>query len=489
MRYFIPEEYYEQETRIVNAVDQIRHRTVYDFNYSSYDCEESVSSEQLVAINGVLNAPLSVLSGKGGTGKTCCVVKNVVNKIKQHGDKYMLLAPTHAAKKNAQKETSGESSQYQTIHSHTYPYFLQHTMTTSCKLRDYFQEQPHSCRVYVFIEEASMVDRELFSRLFSTCADYDNVRVVLLGDDNQLPAIGGGQIFFDLMNCTCIPTYELTINFRAKHSDIPRFCEMILGESEYGQDWDIGTMSDNPFQNVKYHFGSGINIADIESVLTRYREEGYVPSGVNSSQKKIQVITNVNKTCERLVPSVRKVFNTALRNTPQCVANTKYAINDPVLLTKNNTIFNNGDNAILTYEHADGYIVQLTETDINRQVSDQDKREYQYECTDGVERLVVSKNDIKPMLARTVHSTQGLGFDVVLYVLDTDYPLNKNMQYTAYSRAKEYLHLFGSHNYFNGKNARKTALTRQSFIAQWLADLCPVIVPKSASFTRYPNEI
>lgn len=490
--YVSPTEYFCQEEDIVCGVDNklSSQRTQLQYNYTRNDFLEDprITDEQLHAINGVLNSSLSVLTGKGGTGKTSCVVKNVVAKIKQVRGSYILLSPTHAAKKNAMREIDDEHNAtcYQTIHSYTYPYTDPLSTKKTCKLEKHIQniemENPQGY-IYVFVEESSMVDRMLFSRLFSVCGAKSNVHLTLLGDVNQLPAIGAGQIFSDMVDCELIPTYRLETNFRSKNSDIPRFCDMILGEGEQGTKWDMGTMSNNPFQNVKYHFSAGIDIGDIEAVLAEYRDMGYLPSGVGTADYDddhgvIQVITNRNRTCEKLVPSVRKVFHKALLyKTEQYVTTQKYAKDDPVMLKKNNSIFKNGDQAVVTEIFVkDGkytmYQLRLLQTDPQEEtVSQFLKHEFCYKRVDGSVYVTVTEHDIKPMLARTVHSTQGLGFDTVLYVLEDGFPLDMNMHYTAYSRAKKNLHLFGSRDYFSGRKARTKAPRKNSFVAEWLEEL------------------
>lgn len=192
----------------------------------------------------------------------------------------------------------------------------------------------------------------------------------------------------------------------------------------------------------------------------------------------IQVITNRNRTCEKLVLSVRKVFHKALLyKTEQHVTTQKYAKDDPVMLKKNNSIFKNGDQAVVTEIFVkDGkytmYQLRLLQTDPQEDtVSQFLKHEFCYMRVDGSVYVTVTEHDIKPMLARTVHSTQGLGFDTVLYVLEDEFPLDMNMHYTAYSRAKKNLHLFGSRDYFCGRKARTKAPRKNSFVAEWLHEL------------------
>ena len=60
----------------------------------------------------------------------------------------------------------------------------------------------------------------------------------------------------------------------------------------------------------------------------------------------------------------------------------------------------------------------------------------------------------------------------MLYVIDTTFPLNMNMHYTAFSRAKNALHLVGSREHFNGRKARLKEEVKNSFIESWLEQKC-----------------
>ena len=78
--------------------------------------------------------------------------------------------------------------------------------------------------------------------------------------------------------------------------------------------------------------------------------------------------------------------------------------------------------------------------------------------------IVLNESEIKPALARTVHSSQGLQFPVVIYVGKNDNRLDLNINYTAYSRAKNKLYLLGLIDCFNGLNVREKSEERNTFI-------------------------
>ena len=473
-QWIVPVQYKNEEESIVSGVLSMSKRLhcSVDVRKESFACR-TLTDEQWHAIVGLLNEPISILTGKGGTGKTCCVVKSVIEKLRETNIDFVLLSPTHAAKKNALCEIETfanqtvHASHYQTIHSYTHAFPLAsgedapreaHIQWTTKLEQRIWSAIEDKRQLHVFVEESSMIDRKRFSLLMTICAKYDCVRLTMLGDPNQLPAIGAGQIFADLIRSRRLPTFHLTRNFRAEKSDIPAFCDMILGESEYGKHWKLE--KNKVFQDVHYHFAAGLPLDQVESLLQDYCAKGYLPVGLaEDSTLSLQIITNTNKTCGMLVPSVRKVFYKALRYASNDVVSfQKYATDDPVLLCTNCSIFKNGDHAKIVEMHTeDGfkteYTLQLTPCDNERDMSKKDQQTFHWSCVDGIETVVVHEQHIKPLFARTVHSTQGLGFDCVLYVIDTTFPLNMNMHYTAFSRAKKALHLVGSREHFNGRKA------------------------------------
>ena len=99
--------------------------------------------------------------------------------------------------------------------------------------------------------------------------------------------------------------------------------------------------------------------------------------------------------------------------------------------------------------------------------------EYDWSVDDmGRESIRVDPEALCPRLCRTVHKSQGLEYDEVVFVQTSSTPiwtLSKNLNYTAYSRAKRKLYLVGSLQMFNGRSARREARRQNTYIAEWLS--------------------
>jgi len=158
-----------------------------------------LSDEQLDAVRLIVNAPVSILTGAPGTGKTS-TVKALLEIFEQSGCKVRLAAPTGRAAERL-REVTGHPAQ--TLHRMLRP----------------DQSAPPSIlsRIFpagnvVIVDEASMIDVFLMARLINACGP--STKLILVGDVNQLPSIGAGQVLFDLIESGSIPVIELLKNFR-----------------------------------------------------------------------------------------------------------------------------------------------------------------------------------------------------------------------------------------------------------------------------------
>jgi ATP-dependent exoDNAse (exonuclease V) alpha subunit len=139
-----------------------------------------------------------------------------------------------------------------------------------------------------------------------------------------------------------------------------------------------------------------------------------------------------------------------------------YDVGDPIMLKQNTSLFKNGDLAKIVDVNNKYYTIRLDDPNINVKSNKYDV-------------MLLFNGDIrlptkyfKPSLVRTVHSSQGLDFDIVIYVMNRHgyYNITRNMNYTAYSRSKKELYLLGYYNGFDYNKARLVNMKRNSILSQ-----------------------
>ena len=169
----------------------------------SKDYDITYNEEQLLAIKESVESNILVITGGPGTGKTT-IISSIVNLYKEINkltnselkDRLVLLAPTGRASKRLATKTNLPAS---TIHS-----FLKWN-----KEQDRFninERNKTNCKL-VIIDEASMVDVPLFNNLLKGL--YEDTKIIMVGDYNQLPSVGPGQLLKDLIESDLVPVVNL----------------------------------------------------------------------------------------------------------------------------------------------------------------------------------------------------------------------------------------------------------------------------------------
>ncbi len=158
---------------------------------------------QKKAISMALSNGIMVLTGGPGTGKTT-TIKGIIELYRKSGDKVALAAPTGRASKRM-SELSG--SEAKTIHRLLEVEYTKGERTSFRRNA----RNPLDCDVLI-VDEFSMVDTLLFESLLT--ATKLSCRIVLVGDADQLPSVGAGNILQDLLDSDCVPTVTLTEIFR-----------------------------------------------------------------------------------------------------------------------------------------------------------------------------------------------------------------------------------------------------------------------------------
>ena len=164
--------------------------------------ESILTDEQWQAVERSFTCALSVLTGGPGTGKTT-TLRELIEAQQRHGFSVACMAPTGKAAKRMEESTGQEAS---TIHR-----ALGFAGRSTPKSLDQGSDVNEGDGIYadiVIVDETSMLDMKLAERLLSNLGP--DTRLVLVGDPDQLPAVGAGSVLLDLIESDRVPTTRLT---------------------------------------------------------------------------------------------------------------------------------------------------------------------------------------------------------------------------------------------------------------------------------------
>lgn len=416
---------------------------------SLYDISYAPLQKQSIEL--ALNNRILVITGGPGTGKTT-ILKGILSLYDELELETLLAAPTGRAAKRMSELTGREAS---TIHR-----LLGAKMAEDGETVVFSKHEgdPLNCDALV-LDECSMVDITLMSSLLK--ALKPGCRLVLVGDADQLPSVGPGNVFLDIIRSQTVPTVRLTEIFRQKgDSRIVRNAHMI----NRGEHPDFEANTGDFFRLRRLKGGTAVETI-VELCARRLPENMKIPSAsiqVLSPTRKGETGTvNLNKRLQAALnpPSEskkEKLFGEAV-----------FRVGDRVIQTKNNydTIWKTkgGVSGAGVYNGDIGTIAQIDSITETLTVDFEDKL-----ATYSFEML----NELEHAWALTVHKSQGSEYRAVVLALSGDVQmlLTRGVLYTAVTRAKELLIMVGDDNIAhrmidNNKQSRRYSALRLRLIA------------------------
>lgn len=381
---------------------------------------------QKEAINNALKKGVLILTGGPGTGKTT-TLNAIINILKHNGQKVELAAPTGRAAQRMSELTHCEAK---TIHRLLESRFL------DLKGHSVFNKNEHNkieCDALV-IDEASMIDVILFSSLIK--AMPLGCRLIIVGDSNQLPSVGPGNILGDLISSNLIPCVKLNEIFRQslKSTIVTNAHRIVNGDMP---------LLDN--KGTDFFFIKAKNNEEIlDNILSLYTKRLPQTYGYDSIND-IQIITPTRKTnlgTLELNKSIQKIINDD-KNKNHHISNryTNLIINDKVIQTKNdydvewvNT--KTGECGEGVFNGDIGILKNIDKISGIAEIEFDDKLAiYRGEQIENVELCY----------ACTIHKSQGNEFEAVIIPVFHTAPqlLYRNLLYTGVTRAKKLLVLVG----------------------------------------------
>ena len=387
--------------------------------------------------NGVL-----ILTGGPGTGKTT-TIRTIISYFESEGMEVRLAAPTGRA---AKRMTQAVGQEAQTIHRLLEVSKGGATETnapgSNPGIFERNEENPIEADV-VIIDEMSMVDITLMYSLLR--AIPAGTRLVLVGDVDQLPSVGPGNVLKDLIASEAFPVVRLTNIFRqAETSDIVLNAHRIRN----GEQVSLDNKSRDFFFLKRY--GADSIIATILSLL-----KTNLPKYVDADVLDIQVLSPMRKGLAG-VERLNRVLQQQLNPTGQYKEEKKFGEmifreGDKVMQTKNDydvTWRRYGANKVLLEE---GSGIFNGDCGIIREVNEFSS-DMLIEFDEGhfVEYPFSSLENLSLAYAMTIHKSQGSEYPAVIIPLlaGPEVLYNRNLLYTAVTRAKKCVILVGDENVF-----------------------------------------
>lgn len=436
--YYMSEENVARRIIMLDSADNIKKISAFSTELKKIEKKSdlSLSDKQKEAIKAVNDNNVCIITGGPGTGKTT-IIKVILDLYKAQKKKVVLCAPTGRAAKRM-TETTGEDAM--TLHRLLEIGKIQEENNSRYKDIDL---TPIDADV-VIVDEMSMVD--VFIMNYLVKAMYLGTKLVLVGDANQLPSVGPGNVLADLIESGRIKTIVLNKIFRqAAQSKIILNSHRVNDGQTFIKQEEAEEELKNDFFYIKEN--NQDNILDQVVSLCNGRLHSY---GNYDFFKNIQVITPTKKGMlgtKELNKVLQDVLNPATEDSAEKQAlGVAYRTGDRVMQIKNNyDIFWERDldgyetgNGVFNGEF--GTIASIDDTEKRiKIVFDDDKYSwYQYSELDQIEHAY----------AITVHKAQGSEFDVVIIPISQAAPmlLTRNLLYTGMTRARKLLIIVGSSN-------------------------------------------
>ena len=356
----------------------------------------SLNKDQEFAIEHLVKERVGVLTGGPGTGKST-ITKALVDALRANRVPFFLLSPTGKATRRLEECTGFKA---QTIHK-----FLgvKHSLE-EVKVPDIPKDS------VLIIDESSMVDIIMLSKLIEV-ALKNPIRIVFVGDKDQLPSVQAGNVLGDLIASGVIPTYTLAdIMRQSKDSNIIKYCDMI------NKGISINECNHNDFVYTIYQDENDL----INDLLDNYEAE------VNEhGLKNVQVISPYKEGVLGTKALNYELSNYVNQNNINETFN--FRIGDKVMQTVNdyNKDIFNGETGVV-----EAFMNDTMKVRFNDRVLDYEPEE--------VSSLITA-------YASTCHKSQGAEYPVVFVILEDKYNgllLTRKLLYTAVSRGKKKVYIY-----------------------------------------------
>ena len=374
--------------------------TIVDIDAISRETNMDYDEVQQEAIQVAVNSKFMVLTGGPGTGKTT-TTQGIIAALESQHKMILCAAPTGRAAKRMSEATGKDA---QTIH----------------RLLEYNPERGFGrnednklCGDVLIVDESSMIDILLMNALLK--AVPSKMAVILVGDIDQLPSVGAGNVLRDIIDSGVVSVIRLTRIFRqAQTSRIVTNAHKI----NHGESPDLSNGKDTDFFFIKNEDAEATAKTIVDLVSSR------LPNAYGYNPNDIQVLVPMKNGTTGTI-----CLNNALQNVLNPVGEAitcgqfKFRSGDKVMQIKNDY-----DNGVF---NGDVGVIESVDTDERKMIVNFDGRPVEYESGD-IGNLTLA-------YACTIHKSQGSEYPIVVMPLLMSHfvMLQRNLVYTGVTRAKK----------------------------------------------------
>ena len=449
---YIPPLYYSEvgaASRLFDIQTSIASKISGEIN-KNVDIKSAIeySDAQKDAMKQALLSKILVITGGPGTGKTTTIL-GIISLLQRLNLKILLCAPTGRAAKRMSETCGFESKTIHRLLGFKPPNGYEHDA-----------DNPLDGDVLI-VDECSMIDVVLMNSLLKAVSD--EMKIIFVGDVDQLPSVGAGNVLSDIIESGVIPVVKLDTIFRqAQGSDIIKNAHLInhgkLPSLNNGKQSDFFFIETDPEDNAS------IPQTIVDLCKTRLSRH-YGVNPVND----IQVLCPMNRS-ENGASNLNAILQAALNPNHDGSSlrrgGTEYRLGDKVMQIRNNYEKNvfNGDIGIIKSVDMDERALSV---DFDNQIVEYDVSE--------LDELVLS-------YAITIHKSQGSEYPIVImpFTMQFYVMLQRNLLYTGITRAKKAIVLVGTKKAVSYAVRNSDVAKRNTGLAKRLADM----FAKPAPFTQ-----
>lgn len=389
---------------------------------------------------------VNLLVGYAGVGKSQ-ITALLINMLDQLNITYRLLSPTGKAAKVLSKYTGRN---VETIHR-----------AIGLGERKDDEAQKVIEEEFVIVDETSMLDVQLGSKLLSKCKN-ENVRIMFIGDDFQIPSVGAGNVLHDLIHSGVIPVTKLDIVFRQKEGGILDVATKVRLKEKF---------VDNDFWGIQ-KFGNNCVLASVPQDKMIGGYQYYLKEFLKQYDSSDITIVTPTKKSRLGTVEINKVVQEIVNPESENKVQKEYGF-DKVVFREGDLVLNTKN----TYKILDinERLVDIVNGDIGT-IESIDLDEEEMIVDFGFAKIPVEFSMLNQFLhawCMTKHKMQGSSASVVIAIADKShkFQLNANLIYTAFTRPTDHLIIISQAETINFTMKKIANLQRNTFLKDMLMEV------------------